>query len=63
VSLDGLLADHEVPGDLPVAVAAGDQLEHFTFARRERLQRIRLCVPRIASAALNSRVARTAPRP
>jgi hypothetical protein len=33
VSLDGLLADDEVPGDLPVAVAAGDQPEYFAFAR------------------------------
>jgi len=28
VGLDGLLADRQVPGDLPVAVAAGDQPEH-----------------------------------
>src|SRR2546421_10993921 len=33
VGLDGLLADRQVPGDLPVAVAAGDQLEYFAFAR------------------------------
>src|SRR5215471_20597326 len=33
VGLDGLLADRQVPGDLPVAVTAGDQLEYFAFAR------------------------------
>jgi hypothetical protein len=33
VGLDGLLADRQVPGDLPVAVAAGDELEYFAFAR------------------------------
>ena len=32
VGLDGLLADGQVPGDLPVAVAAGDQLEYVAFA-------------------------------
>ena len=32
VGLDGLLADRQVPGDLPVAVTAGDLLEYFTFA-------------------------------
>ena len=32
VRLDGLFADRQVPGDLPVALAAGDQLEHFAFA-------------------------------
>jgi hypothetical protein len=37
VGLDGLLADRQVPGDLPVAVTAGDQLEYFAFAWRERL--------------------------
>jgi len=31
VGLDGLLADGQVPGDLPVAVTAGDELEYFTF--------------------------------
>jgi len=33
VGLDGLLADGQVPGDLPVAVTAGDQLEYVAFAR------------------------------
>jgi hypothetical protein len=33
VGLDGLLADCQVPGDLPVAVTAGDQPEYFAFAR------------------------------
>ena len=33
VGLDGLLADRQVPGDLPVAVTAGDQPEDFAFAR------------------------------
>jgi hypothetical protein len=33
VGLDGLLADGQVLGDLPVAVTAGDQLEYFAFAR------------------------------
>jgi deoxyribonuclease V len=33
VGLDGLLADRQVPGDLPVAVTAGDQPEHVAFAR------------------------------
>ena len=33
VGLDGLLADRQVPGDLPVAVTAGDELEYFAFAR------------------------------
>jgi hypothetical protein len=33
VGLDGLFADHEVPGDLPVAVSAGDQPEYVAFAR------------------------------
>src|SRR5713226_719653 len=37
VGLDGLLADRQVPGDLPVAVTARDQLEYFAFARCERL--------------------------
>ena len=32
VGLDGLLADRQVPGDLPVAVAAGDQPEDVAFA-------------------------------
>jgi hypothetical protein len=30
--LDGLLADRQVPADLPVAVTAGDQLEYVAFA-------------------------------
>src|SRR5579864_3723510 len=33
VGLDGLLADGQVPGDLPVAVTAGNQLEDVAFAR------------------------------
>ena len=33
VGLDRLLADRQVPGDLPVAVTAGDQPEHIAFAR------------------------------
>jgi hypothetical protein len=33
VSFDGLLAYGQVPGDLPVAVTAGDQLEDFAFTR------------------------------
>ena len=33
VGLDGLLADSQVPGDLPVAVTAGDQPEYVAFAR------------------------------
>jgi hypothetical protein len=33
VGLNGLVADRQVPGDLPVAVTAGDQLEYFAFAR------------------------------
>jgi hypothetical protein len=33
VGLDGLLADRQVPGDLPVAVTAGDELEYFAFTR------------------------------
>jgi hypothetical protein len=33
VGLDGLLADGQVPGDLPVAVTAGDQPEYVAFAR------------------------------
>src|SRR5262249_61467421 len=41
VGLDGLLADHQVPGDLPVALTTGDQPEYLAFTRRERLQRIR----------------------
>src|SRR5215831_6251897 len=32
VGLDGLLADRQVPGDLPVAVTAGDQPQHVAFA-------------------------------
>jgi hypothetical protein len=32
VGLDSLLADRQVPGDLPVAVTTGDQLEYFAFA-------------------------------
>ncbi len=32
VGLDRLLADGQVPGDLPAAVTAGDQPEHFAFA-------------------------------
>jgi hypothetical protein len=32
VSLDGLLADGQVPGDLPVAVTAGDQPQDVAFA-------------------------------
>jgi hypothetical protein len=32
VGLDGLLADDQVPGDLPVAVTAGDQPEYVAFA-------------------------------
>ncbi len=33
VGLDGLLADRQDPGDLPVAVTAGYQPEYFAFAR------------------------------
>ena len=33
VGLDGLLADAQVPGDLPVAATAGDQPEYVAFAR------------------------------
>src|SRR5580698_1065267 len=33
VGLDGLLADRQVPADLPVAATAGEQAEHFAFAR------------------------------
>jgi hypothetical protein len=33
VGLDRLLADLQVPSDLPVAVTAGDQLEYVAFAR------------------------------
>jgi hypothetical protein len=33
VGLDCLLADHQVPCNLPVAVTAGDQAEYFAFAR------------------------------
>ena len=33
VGLDGLLADRQVPGDLPVALAAGDKPEYVAFAR------------------------------
>src|SRR5215471_4322416 len=40
VGLDGLLADCQVPGDLPVAMTAGDQPEYFAFAWCER-QRFR----------------------
>ena len=32
VGFDGLLADRQVPGDLPVAVTAGDQPEYVAFA-------------------------------
>src|ERR1700677_621655 len=32
VGLDGLLADCQVPGDLPVAVAAGDEPQYVAFA-------------------------------
>jgi hypothetical protein len=37
VGLAGLLADHQVPGDLPVAVTEGAQPQYLAFARRERL--------------------------
>ncbi len=37
VGLDGLFADREFPADLPVAVAAGDEVEYFAFAWRERV--------------------------
>jgi hypothetical protein len=33
VGLDGLFADGQVPGDPPVAVPAGDQVEYVAFAR------------------------------
>ena len=33
VGLDGLLADRQIPGDLPVAVTAGDQPEYFPLTR------------------------------
>ena len=33
VGLDGLLADREVTGDLPVAETAGDQREYLTLTR------------------------------
>ena len=39
MGLDRLLADRQVPGDLPMT--AGDQPEYVAFARRERLQRVR----------------------
>ena len=32
VGFDGLLADRQVPGDLPVAVTAGDEPEYVAFA-------------------------------
>jgi ABC-type multidrug transport system ATPase subunit len=41
VGLDGLLADRQVPGNLPVAVTARYQPEYVAFARRERPERIR----------------------
>jgi len=33
MGLDGLLTDRQVPGNLPVAEAAGDQPEYVAFAR------------------------------
>jgi hypothetical protein len=33
VGLDGLFADRQVTGDLPVAVTPGDQPEHVALAR------------------------------
>ena len=33
VGLDGLLADGQVPADLPVVLTAGDQPEYFALAR------------------------------
>ncbi len=33
VGLDGLLADRQVAGDLPVAVTEGDEFEYVAFAR------------------------------
>lgn len=40
VSLDCLLTDGQVAGDLAVSVAVGDQPQDVAFARRKRLQRI-----------------------
>src|SRR3954447_15444561 len=40
VRLDGLLADVEAAGDLPVAATAGDQFEHLALPRGQALQRI-----------------------
>ena len=39
VGLDGLLADRQVPGDLPVAVSAGDEPEYVAFAWGQRPER------------------------
>ena len=44
VAVDGLLADHERVGDLPGAVALGDQLDDLLLARRERVLADRLLV-------------------
>ena len=33
MAIDDFFADRQVPGDLPVAVTSGDQLEYFAFAR------------------------------
>ena len=45
VALDGLLADHQRVGDLPGAVALGDQLDDLLLARGERLLAQRLIGP------------------
>src|SRR4051812_4953624 len=42
VALDGLLAQHEVGGDLARRAGLGDQLDDLDLARRERVVRRRL---------------------
>ena len=45
VCCDRLLADHELGGDLPLALAAREQHEHLALARRQNRRRTRSLVP------------------
>ncbi len=37
VALDGGNGDHQLPGNLLIGVPGGDKLQHFQFARAQRL--------------------------
>ena len=53
MAVDGLLADHQRVGDLPGAVALGDQLDHLLLAGGERIFFDWLLVASLAQVVAN----------